>query len=241
MAESERASPLEALLADLERRVALGRLRVAERVGPLEALVGEYRRALDAEQARALAAQHGFTLPEAPLRSACDVLARLAKAVDELRGDDGADGKGPRPPAVSPTAEAVAAVGSDVSLAPAAGGPSARGVADVLPKVVRAAAGKHLVIVGALSGRRRELPEPLGASTEWIDTSDGGAHAIGNLPSRIKQGRVFGLVICDQAVQHKHSEPLVSAARAAGVPVGFATKGGMAGIARALEAIEAQL
>lgn len=236
MSEPDRPSPLEVLLADLERRVALGRLRVAERVGPLDALVSEYRRALEAEQARALAAQHGLSLPDAPPRAARDVLARLAKAVDVLRGDGG----GGEPQAVE-SAKAAAPEKRDTVTTSGADGPASRALADVLPKVARAAESQHLVIVGALSGRRRDLPEPLAGSTEWIDTGDGGAHAIGNLASRIKQGRVFGLVICDQAVQHKHSEPLVSAARAAGVPVGFATKGGMAGIARALEAIEGQL
>jgi hypothetical protein len=42
-------------------------------------------------------------------------------------------------------------------------------------------------------------------------------------------------------MSHKHTEPVLAAARAAGVPVGFAGQGGNAGIARALRSIEDQL
>jgi hypothetical protein len=96
--------------------------------------------------------------------------------------------------------------------------------------------------VGGLAGRQKlgALPESLEGRTEWVDT-DGGPHAIGNLPQRIRQGRVAAVVILDRAVQHKHSEPLLAAARTVGIPVGFAGKGGVLSIRRALEQIDKQL
>ncbi len=116
-----------------------------------------------------------------------------------------------------------------------------RPLSEVLPRVATACQNRRLAVVGALSGRRKPLPPPLEEVTEWVDTQDGGGKSVGNLPQRIRQGRLFGVIICDQAVAHKHTDPLVAAARASGVPIGFAAKGGAGSIARALEAIEEQL
>jgi hypothetical protein len=63
-------------------------------------------------------------------------------------------------------------------------------------------------------------------------------HAVGNLPQRIRQGRVSGVVILDRIVSHKHTEPVVAAAREARVPVAFAGQGGKASLARALAQLE---
>jgi hypothetical protein len=99
---------------------------------------------------------------------------------------------------------------------------------------------QKLVIVGALSGRKKSLPAPLEGATEWLDTSGATRRTVG-VPQRIKSGAIFALIICDQSVAHQHTEPLLAAARAKGIPVGFAGKGGAGAIARALEAIEEQL
>lgn len=101
-------------------------------------------------------------------------------------------------------------------------------------------AGGKLVIIGALSGREKSgsLPAELDADVEWIDTERDGVHAVGNLPQRIRQGRVSGVVILDRIVSHKHTEPVVAAAREARVPVAFAGQGGKAQMARALAQIE---
>src|SRR5690606_8194020 len=113
-------------------------------------------------------------------------------------------------------------------------------LSDVLPRVSAACLSRKLVIVGALAGRKKPLPLPLDDATEWLDTSDSG-RAAQALPARIRQGGLFGLIICDQSVSHQHTEPAVAAARASGLPIGFAGKGGAGAIARALSAIEEQL
>ena len=96
------------------------------------------------------------------------------------------------------------------------------------------------MIIGALAGREKagSLPDELGMEAEWIDTERDGVHAVGNLPQRIRQGRVGGVVILDRIVSHKHTDPVVSAAREARVPVAFAGQGGKASLARALAQIE---
>src|SRR5262249_51611311 len=73
------------------------------------------------------------------------------------------------------------------------------------PLLVRAVEeNKKLVVVGALSGRDRAqaMPAELALAIEWIDTEREGAHAIGNLPQRVRQGRVAALVILHRAVGH---------------------------------------
>ena len=96
------------------------------------------------------------------------------------------------------------------------------------------------MIIGALSGREKSgaLPAEFAAEAEWIDTERDGVHAVGNLPQRIRQGRVIGVVILDRIVSHKHTEPVVAAAREARVPVAFAGQGGKASLARALAQLE---
>src|SRR5690606_39524209 len=58
-------------------------------------------------------------------------------------------------------------------------------------------------------------------------------YAIGNLAQRIRQRRVSALIVLDAAVGHKHSDPLVSAAREVRIPTTYAHKGGVAALARA--------
>jgi hypothetical protein len=77
--------------------------------------------------------------------------------------------------------------------------------------------------------------------TDWVDTARDGNREATNASRRIKQGGIFGVIICDQAIAHQHAEPAVAAARAAGVPVAYAAKGGNASLARAIEALEEQL
>ena len=97
-------------------------------------------------------------------------------------------------------------------------------------------------MIGALSRDRSDsVPEGFGEHIEWIDTERDGVHALGNLPQRIRQGRVAGVIILDRAVKHKHSEPALAAARDAHVPTAFAGQGGRASLERALTQIEGML
>jgi len=117
--------------------------------------------------------------------------------------------------------------------------PDAAPAAPVVASSKHASRGK-LVIIGAISGREKSgaLPAELAADAEWIDTERDGVHAVGNLPQRIKQGRVSGIVILDRVVSHKHTEPVVAAAREARVPVAFAGQGGRASILRAVAQLD---
>jgi hypothetical protein len=110
------------------------------------------------------------------------------------------------------------------------------------PRLRAALASQKLVIIGALSRDRSEsAPEGMAEHIEWIDTERDGVHALGNLPQRIRQGRVAGVVILDRAVKHKHSEPALAAARDAHVPTAFAGQGGRASLERALTQLEGML
>lgn len=103
--------------------------------------------------------------------------------------------------------------------------------------------GRKLVVIGALAGRSKErlLPSVLEERTEWVDTERDGIHAIGNLAQRIRQDRVGAVVILDRAVQHKHTEPVLAAARDTNTPVAFAGKGGRASLLRAVEQLDKRL
>lgn len=190
----------------------------AARVASIEAALRGYERALELEIADAFAAEHGLKLPARGER-ALDAARKLARAVAAL-------------PELASTAEPTSAAKKPVE-------PKPEMAPEVEPAKSRPAGGK-LVIIGALSGREKSgsLPLELDADVEWIDTERDGVHAVGNLPQRIRQGRVGAVVILDRIVSHKHSEPVVAAAREARVPLAFAGQGGKAQMARALAQIE---
>jgi len=194
------------------------RAEVAERIATLEKALRGYERALEFEIAESFAIEHHLKQPARQER-ASEAALRLSRAVDslpELVLRAGAKSRKPEPePEPASEREAVAA-----------------------PKT-RAHPGK-LVIIGALAGREKSgaLPVEVAADAEWIDTERDGVHAVGNLPQRIKQGRVSGVVILDRVVSHKHTEPVVAAAREAKVPVAFAGQGGKASLTRALLQLE---
>jgi hypothetical protein len=193
------------------------RAEAAGRIAGIEAALRGYERALEGEIAEAFAAEHGLKQPARAERAAEAALklARVVAALPELAS---------KPSAVKkPSAEPEPELAADVAVAPKP----------------RAMAGK-LVIIGALAGREKSgsLPPDFAAEVEWIDTERDGVHAVGNLPQRIRQGRVSGVVILDRIVSHKHTEPVVAAAREARVPVAFAGQGGRAQLGRALAQIE---
>jgi hypothetical protein len=192
-------------------RAALNAKRgeAATRIAAIEAALRGYERALEYEIAEAFASEHQLKQPARAERVA-EAAQKLARAVASLPELSSA----PRAPqkSVEPEPEN-----------------------EPIPAKRRAAGGK-LVIIGALAGRDKSssLPPEQAADAEWIDIERDGAHAVGNLPQRIRQGRVAGIVILERVVSHKHTDPVVSAAREARVPVVFAGQGGKASLARAL-------
>lgn len=108
------------------------------------------------------------------------------------------------------------------------------------PQLLKESETGPIVVVGG-SPRPDKLDHTLGdlaPRVEWIETSRQGTHAIGNLAQRIRQRRVSALIVLDAAVGHKHSEPLVSAAREVKIPTTYAHKGGVAALARAFTLLE---
>ena len=241
MASDEKSSsPLDDLLSKMENDLRLKRREIDSHLAPLEQALFAYRRALEAQAATDYAASHHLPRPDLAALSPRIAAFNLMRTVEALRemprtlaasATESSEVAAPSPVHVDST-QVVAQVDNDGATAP---------LSSALPKIVAACDDKKLVIIGALAGRKRSLPEPLDRATEWVDTSDGGAHAIGNLPTRIRQGRIFAVIVCDQSISHQHSAPVVAAARGAKVPVGFAGKGGGGAIGRALKAIEEQL
>jgi hypothetical protein len=217
-------TPFDDVVEAVRAALNAKRADLAQRTGTIEAALRAYERAVEFEIAGAYAREHELKQPPGRERAA-EAALNLARAVAAL----------PELAARTPTKAAAAAAGpEDPAEAPE---PEPERAAKP-----RARRGK-LVIIGALSGREKasSLPPELTAEIEWIDTERDGVHAIGNLPQRIKQGRVSGVVILDRVVSHKHTEPAVAAAREARVPVVFAGQGGRASLLRAFAQVDEML
>lgn len=228
----EKPSPVEHLLSSVASALAARRAPMLERVRRVELALESYRRAIEAKIAREFAQEHGFKLPAPPATTperAAELLLLAVQALPEFS----------EPKSAKPAAEAVSEV---VPAAPAVI-PAVGKVALAHPRLLARVAHGKIVVIGALSGRDRggALPPELAAEVEWIDTERDGAHAVGNLPQRVRQGRVAAIVILDRAVQHRHTEPVLAAARDSKVPFAFAGQGGKASLVRAIEQLEASL
>jgi hypothetical protein len=212
-----KASPFDDVVEAVRAALNAKRSDLSQRVANIEAALRSYEHAVEAEIAESFAVEHQLKQPAVRERAlgAAQSLARAVAALPEL-------------------AASSAPSTSQVPPEPDSEPPSA--AASIKP---RAARGK-LVIIGAISGREKSsaLPAELAVDAEWIDTERDGVHAVGNLPQRIKQGRVSGVVILDRIVSHKHTEPVVAAAREARVPVAFAGQGGRASLARAIAQLD---
>lgn len=224
----EKPSPVEQLLDSVESALAARRATALERVRRVELALESYRRALESQIAREFAHEHGFKLPSPPATAperAAELLFAAVQVLPEL-----SEAKSER--------SALPAL----DLAPAAPMVVNKAAAGYPHLLARVARGK-IVVIGALSGRDRSgaLPGELADEVEWIDTERDGAHAVGNLPQRVRQGRVAAVVILDRVVQHKHTDPVLAAARDSNVPFAFAGQGGKASLLRAIEQIEAAL
>jgi len=198
-------SPFDQLLEGV--RAALhGRRAVAlERVRRIEQALAEYAAALEEEIGREFAREHGLSQPKAAHDK--------RKAAEALR--DAVLGL----PELAVVPERA---GPEMSARPAENRPPPPRD-HVLP----------IVVVGG-TGQRSRLDPELERRLEWIDTTRQGTIAIGNLTQRIRSGRVAALVLLEGLVGHRHSEPLVGAAREAGIPLAYAGKGGRAALDRAL-------
>jgi len=209
-------SAFDDVLESVRAALNAKRSEVIERIATLEGALRGYERALEFEIAESFASEHQLKQPARQER-ALEAALKLSRAVANL--PELAPRAKPEKPAPEPE-------------------PTSERAASTPPKA-RPHPGK-LVLIGALAGREKSgaLPADIAADAEWIDTERDGVHAVGNLPQRIRQGRVSGVVILDRIVSHKHTEPVVAAAREARVPVVFAGQGGKASLARALLQLE---
>ncbi len=235
--ESSAASPVDSLLGDVKSALYAKRRELVARANEIRSALAAYERAVEERIVRDFARDHSFRAPGSKGPSAEAAARRLSAAVVALPELEPTSGSQPTLPVSDAAPTPPAAPAGDAEPAESEPAPP-----ETLPWLTELSTARKLVIVGALSGRQKlgALPPSLEARTEWVDT-DSGVHATINLPQRIRQGRVAAVIILDRAVQHKHTEPLVAAARAMSVPVGFAGKGGIASIRRALEAIDRRL
>jgi hypothetical protein len=219
------ASPLDELLDSVRAALMARRRDAAARALRIEAALNSYRRALEQQIAVEFAAEHRLKAPP-------KIGISLERAAEELR--DAVLALPELSPAVSLRSSPPATVRTDP--------PDNVEEPSGWPRLRAALATQKLVVIGALSRDRSEsAPEGLAEHIEWIDTERDGVHALGNLPQRIRQGRVAAVVILDRAVKHKHSEPALAAARDAHVPTAFAGQGGRASLERALSQLEGML
>jgi hypothetical protein len=224
-------SPSEQLLRAIRSALHARAAEHVERVRRVQAALDLYRDSVELELAREFAREHGFKQPPAPAVSAdkaAQALEAAVRALPELSRSESS----PIPPLVvsthPPESARKSAPETPVRLPPR------------YPRLLTATQAGRIVIIGALTGRDRteSLAPELAKHVEWIDTAREGSGAVGNLPQRIRQGRVAAVVILERAVQHRHTEPVMAAAREAGVPAAFAGKGGGGALARALEQLE---
>jgi hypothetical protein len=241
---SDSASPIDDLLESLRAALAARRRDGAARIERVQAALGSYRRAVEQQIATEFAAEHRLKAP-----AGARVGVSVARAAEELRDavlelPELARLLAPSPSSVE-TQDAEASGPTSLKAPPASKGKAVSETPPLStswPRLRSVLTTQKLVVIGALSRDRSEsAPDGIAEHIEWIDTERDGVHALGNLPQRIRQGRVAGVIILDRAVKHKHSEPAVAAARDAHVPTAFAGQGGRASLERALTQIESML
>jgi hypothetical protein len=233
---SDPASPIDELLESLRAALAARRRDGAQRIERVEAALSQYRRAVEQQIAQEFAAEHRLKAPPKVGSSVVQAAEQLRDAMLELpelgrllaRAEVAeVDSSGPSTSKTPKSASASLPLGE---------------MPRAWPRLRAALMTQKLVVIGALSRDRSEsAPEGLGEHIEWIDTERDGVHALGNLPQRIRQGRVAAVIILDRAVKHKHSEPALAAARDSHVPTAFAGQGGRASLERALSQLEGML
>lgn len=228
-------SPIDELLEGLRAALAARRRDGAARIDRVEAALNSYRRAVEQQIATEFAAEHRLKAPQ-------KVGVSVARAAEELRDAVLALPEVARLLHDVPDIDSSAPMTLKAPVSKAAAPPVLADVPPGWPKLRAAFASQKLVVIGALSRDRSDsVPDGFGEHTEWIDTERDGVHALGNLPQRIRQGRVCAVIILDRAVKHKHSEPALAAAREAHVPTAFAGQGGRASLERALTQLEGML
>ncbi len=251
-------SPVDQLLERLRASLNVQRRDAVTRVQLIRAAADAYLSAVEADVVREFASTHGFGHDPKPkgaasAAAAAATLLELVSALPELSAPaapaaTGALSSGAGKPA-SASAAPAAVSAPRAAASPPAPTPKAAvaspqpGPSGPRPALNALGHKRPLVVVGRLGKKDRlvSLEAELPPNLEWLDTNQNGMAAIGNLERRLRERRVGALVLVEGSLGHKHTEPLISAARQFDIPFAYANKGGKASILRALDEIEATL
>lgn len=231
------SSPVSHLLETIEATLHAKR---REAWGPVDAVrqaLDVYALAVEHALTSQFAQAHSLRQPSAPAVDAATSAQRLLAAVQALP-------ELVREPSPPPKVEGAhpAPVVSTPASKPSDASPPITSQGLALGALLAAAARAPIVVVGGGKlGGLRALPAPLPSLVEWVETSRQGTHAIGNLERRIRDGRLSALVLVEGALGHKHTDPLLGAARRVGLPFAFAGRGGQRALERAFHELELSL
>lgn len=232
------------LLKSIESDLNVARRDLEARLGPIRTALDSYERAVLEQRTLDYCQAHSLRRPKTagiPASAAARALLHLVRSLPELGATVDAAANEQSAPVENRALE----------LAPPEEAPEAATHSPVdeitarfaakFPSLTRAAEDGRLLVFGAFSGRTKTLPGPLADVTDWIDTATDGNRLVAAAVRRITSGGVFGIIICDQAISHQHSDPAVRAARSHKIPIAYAGKGGNASLARAFETLEEAL
>lgn len=244
---------LESLLAPLRASFHAKR---RDRVGLADEIsrtLSLYLKAVDNTVTRELCKAHGLPTPpsgDSPPALAAELL-RLVRSLPELKGKatiagdpctaSEGDEASPSTPSEATTREREAQPRTERRhRKPSQGSEPGQPGSGSWPELSRSVELAPLVIVGGPPHMERLNGVSVASQVEWIDTTRQGTHAIGNLERRIRDHRIGGLIVLEGLVQHRHTDPLISAARAVGLAHCFAGKGGRTALLQALDQLEAR-
>jgi hypothetical protein len=109
-----------------------------------------------------------------------------------------------------------------------------------VPRLAARASRAAVVLFGGArkAAKLSSLRRRLGFDVEWIETASASTSSSAVLERRMRDGHVAAVVILEGLMGHKHYEPVIAAARQAGVPVAYGGRAGTASLEQALLEIE---
>ena len=169
-------------------------------------------------------------VPRTNLRDAARTLLEAVEALPEvrtLRAEAAPPPPRPEPPEPTPPKTVTAPSPSTLPRNP-------------LARLEAAAKTGPIVVVGGSAQWEKlaKLPEPIREIIEWLEITHDGTVPIGGLEKRIREGRVVGIILLEGLVYHRHSDPLVSSSRQAGVPLVYAGRGSQRALREALDSLD---
>lgn len=241
-------SAFDEVLQAVQSALHARRRRTFDDVAQIRALLDAYLVAVEQSIAHEFAEQHGLKRPKSSAgaaRDAARALLERVSALPEIESIETGGAPASEGPSIAqpPSARGPLTAKAPQSAEPRPGAATAPPPPSSLPKLHAAVAQCPVVVVGGVARREKlaDIPAPIRDNIEWIDTTRQGTHAIGNLEKRIRDRRVAALILLEGLVSHRHSEPLVSAAKRAGVVIHFAGKGAKAALQAALADLEGKL